>query len=68
MKPVLKKATKKDYDSYLRNLKDAIIVLEDTKKKIMEDDSGSISRDSGNSCSGAADKKIYADRSENERI
>lgn len=37
LKPVLKKATKKDYDSYLRNLKDAIIVLEDTKKKIMED-------------------------------
>ena len=31
----------------------------------MEDNSGSISRDSGNSCSGAADKKIYADRSEN---
>lgn len=37
LKPVLKKATKKDYDSYLRNLKDASIVLEDTKKKILED-------------------------------
>ena len=34
LKKVQKKATEKDYDYYLKNLKDANIVLEDTKKKI----------------------------------
>lgn len=37
IKKINKKATKKDYDIYLKNLKDATIVFEDTKKKIDED-------------------------------
>ena len=34
LKSVIKKATNKDYDEYLKNLKDANKVLEETKKKI----------------------------------
>ena len=37
IKKIKKKATKKDYDIYLKNLKDATIIFEDTKKKIDED-------------------------------
>ena len=37
LKPVIKKATNKDYDYYLKNLKDANKVLEETKKKIEKD-------------------------------
>lgn len=38
IKKIEKKATKKDYDFYLKNLKDANIVFEETKKKILDDD------------------------------
>lgn len=38
IKKIDKKATKKDYDFYLKNLKDANIVFEETKKKILDDD------------------------------
>lgn len=38
LKSVHKKATNKDYDDYLKNLKDASIVLEETKKKIEKED------------------------------
>ena len=34
LKPILKKATDKDYDVYLNNLKEASIILTETKKKI----------------------------------
>ncbi len=37
IKKIEKKATKKDYDNYLKNLKDASIVFEETKKKILDD-------------------------------
>lgn len=37
LKPVIKKATKKDYDNYLRNLKDASKVVADTKIKVEKD-------------------------------
>ena len=37
LKPVIRKATKKDYNTYLDNLKDATIVCEDTKKKVIKD-------------------------------
>ena len=37
LKPVIKKATKKDYESYLKNLKEASIILEETKKKVEKD-------------------------------
>ena len=38
IKKIEKKATKKDYDFYLKNLKYANIVFEETKKKILDDD------------------------------
>ena len=38
LKKVLKKASEKDYDYYLKNLKDANKVFEDTKKKIEKDE------------------------------
>ena len=38
IKKIEKKASKKDYDFYLKNLKDANIVFEETKKKILDDD------------------------------
>ncbi len=38
LKDVLRKSTKKDYDIYLKNLKDASIILEETKNKIIEDE------------------------------
>ena len=37
LKPVMKKATKKDYDVYLKNLKDANKVVNDTKLKVEKD-------------------------------
>lgn len=37
IKKIEKKATKKDYDNYLKNLKDATIIFKETKKKIEED-------------------------------
>lgn len=37
LKKVIKKANKKDYDTYLKNLKDAEIVLLETRKKIEEE-------------------------------
>lgn len=37
LKPVMKKATKKDYDVYLRNLKDANKVVSETKLKVEKD-------------------------------
>lgn len=37
IKKIEKKANKKDYDNYLKNLKDASIVFEETKKKILDD-------------------------------
>ena len=37
LKSVLKKANNKDYEEYLKNLKDATIVFEETKKKIEKD-------------------------------
>ena len=36
IKKIEKKATKKDYDFYLKNLKDANIVFEETKKKMID--------------------------------
>lgn len=38
LKNVIKKATKKDYDTYLKNLKDAEIVLIETRKKIEQEE------------------------------
>ena len=38
LKSVVKKATNKDYDEYLKNLKDSSIVLEETRKKIEKDE------------------------------
>lgn len=38
IKKVIKKATKKDYDAYLKNLKDAEIILMETRKKIDQDE------------------------------
>lgn len=37
LKNVIKKANKKDYNIYLKNLKDADIVLSDLKRKVIED-------------------------------
>ena len=37
LKRVTKKATNKDYDNYLKNAKDASIILKETRKKIEED-------------------------------
>lgn len=37
LKKVVKCATKKDYDTYLKNLKEADIILSDTRKKIEKD-------------------------------
>lgn len=37
-KKVVKKASKKDYDLYLKNLKEADIILADTRKKIEKDE------------------------------
>ena len=37
LKPVIKKASDKDYNVYLNNVKDATIVLSETKKKVEED-------------------------------
>lgn len=38
IKKVMKKATKKDYDAYLKNLKDAEMVLIETRKKIEKEE------------------------------
>ena len=38
IKKIENKATEKDYDFYLKNLKDGNIVFEETKKKILDDD------------------------------
>ena len=38
LKSVVKKASNKDYDEYLKNLKDSSIVLEETRKKIEKDE------------------------------
>lgn len=38
LKPIIKKAAKKDYDIYLKNLKDASLVLSYTKSKVEEEE------------------------------